>query len=553
MRLRPSTPPAMALSGSPGAAARKHLRVLLPFTCDALRTPDELAEEIGAGEAHVVVPHGRGKVRRVEVGRDGDGAFLGRGWPEFAASCGVGPGWLLVLRHHGGGVLTAKIFDDSSCLRMRAPEPSDAMSNKKPCRKPQFIIVLPPGSMGKIVLPTRFVQHYIPKEHLDDQAAIVFRHPGRKFQIKLEVNQSDVLLAGGWTHFLAFHCITEADYLILRYEGNMVFTVKVFGVNGCPNESTHKDIRMQENLEKQLEAPCASVQKSMNVWPSNDGQKKPKGLSMTSLNKASLLLRGYVYKIGPPAWIKKVITISILKCHLNLATAFCDAIGLQNPSTIILKTSMNSTKGWSVQGARIKNIGGYTIRRGWKRFCRGNNLEEGDICTFNVIETTLWHVVITRYKETTNPFYYKLPFAFNRKHYNKNNRSNIQEKKVRIGSVNFLNKASSTRCVFEIGPPAWIKKEMNASTIQNQLSLPLSFCEALGLREPCMISLKTSMSSTMSWQALIVPYENCGHLRGSGWKSFCLENGVKEGDICTFNVVEITLWHVIIVHRQARI
>ncbi|GJM96183.1 hypothetical protein PR202_ga12998 [Eleusine coracana subsp. coracana] len=414
----------MALSGSPGAAARKHLRVLLPFTCDALRTPDELAEEIGAGEAHVVVPHGRGKVRRVEVGRDGDGAFLGRGWPEFAASCGVGPGWLLVLRHHGGGVLTAKIFDDSSCLRMRAPEPSDAaMSNKKPCRKSQFIIVLPPGSMGKIVLPTRFVQHYIPKEHLDDQAAIVFRHPGRKFQIKLEVNQSDVLLAGGWTHFLAFHCITEADYLILRYEGNMVFTVKVFGVNGCPNESTHKDIRMQENLEKQLEAPCASVQKSMNVWPSNDGQKKPKGLSMTSLNKASLLLRGYVYNIGPPAWIKKVITISILKCHLNLATAFCDAIGLQNPSTIILKTSMNSTKGWSVQG----------------------------------------------------------------------------------------------------------------------------------LREPCMISLKTSMSSTMSWQALIVPYENCGHLRGSGWKSFCLENGVKEGDICTFNVVEITLWHVIIVHRQARI
>jgi hypothetical protein len=31
--------------------------------------------------SHVVSPFG--KVWRVEVGRDGEGAFLGRGWPVF--------------------------------------------------------------------------------------------------------------------------------------------------------------------------------------------------------------------------------------------------------------------------------------------------------------------------------------------------------------------------------------------------------------------------------------------------------------------------------------
>nr|CAB3486709.1 unnamed protein product [Digitaria exilis] len=94
----------MASFGGRGAAARKHLRMLLPFTCDSLRIPDELAEE-----ALVVGPPGSGKV-------DGDGAFLGRGWPELADACGVGGGWFLVVRHRGHGVLTIKVFDRSYCL-----------------------------------------------------------------------------------------------------------------------------------------------------------------------------------------------------------------------------------------------------------------------------------------------------------------------------------------------------------------------------------------------------------------------------------------------------
>ncbi|CAN6270609.1 unnamed protein product [Urochloa humidicola] len=60
----------MASSGNSGAAARKHLRVLLPFSCDSQRIPEELAGEIGAGEARIVGPSASGgkfKVRCVEV------------------------------------------------------------------------------------------------------------------------------------------------------------------------------------------------------------------------------------------------------------------------------------------------------------------------------------------------------------------------------------------------------------------------------------------------------------------------------------------------------
>jgi hypothetical protein len=109
----------MASPGYRGAAKAKHLRVLLPFTCDALvsatdavalecrraraeactsftdrlillpypqRIPDEVAVEIGAEEALIVGPASGKVIWPVEVGQDGDGAFLGRGWPEFAGS-----------------------------------------------------------------------------------------------------------------------------------------------------------------------------------------------------------------------------------------------------------------------------------------------------------------------------------------------------------------------------------------------------------------------------------------------------------------------------------
>jgi hypothetical protein len=54
---------------------------------------------------------------RVEVGRDGGGAFLGRGWAEFLAAHGVGVGWFVVLRHEGGGTLTFKAFDTTFCIK----------------------------------------------------------------------------------------------------------------------------------------------------------------------------------------------------------------------------------------------------------------------------------------------------------------------------------------------------------------------------------------------------------------------------------------------------
>ncbi|CAL5017667.1 unnamed protein product [Urochloa decumbens] len=451
----------MASFSGRGAAAGNHLRVLLPFTCNSLRIPDELAEEIGAGEALVVGPPGSGKeVWPVEVGRDNDGAFLGRGWPAFAAACGAGAGWFLVVRHRGRGLLTVKVFDDTRCLRDLGAPPAveAALGSKGAPHKRQFISVLSLESLEKMLIPPKFAQNYIPKEYLNNCVTVVLRPLGKIGQIELKMNQSDVFLTGVWSQFMVSQGITGANALLLRFEGNRVFTVKVFEPNGCQRGSRNKDIRVQQDTK--VQQPFVCPQKCCR-----NRERKAK-VPMTLLDKASILIKA-VYEIGPPSWIKKQLSTNTLK-ELGLAAPFSDAIGLRKPCTIMLTTSTNNMGPWQVGGYPRKNKG-YILRQGWTRFCEENSLMEGDICTFNIVETTLWHVTITRYKEKGTLS------ASSPKRKSENDRSCSEQQKRLKGSMTFFNGASSTTtCAFEMGSPAWIKKEINANSIEKQFKESLS-------------------------------------------------------------------------------
>ena len=100
------------------------------------------------------------------------------------------------------------------------------------------------------LIPAKFVQHHIPEEHRDNRMAVVIGSLGKISHVEIEINQSDMFFRGGWSQFLASDGITQANDLLLRYEGNMVFTVKVFGPDGCQREPKHKDIRIQQGEQK---------------------------------------------------------------------------------------------------------------------------------------------------------------------------------------------------------------------------------------------------------------------------------------------------------------
>ncbi|PVH35102.1 hypothetical protein PAHAL_7G106000 [Panicum hallii] len=203
-----------------------------------------------------------------------------------------------------------------------------------------------------------------------------------------------MFFAGGWSQFLEFHGISKGDVLLLRYEGNMVFKVKAFGLNGHQKDFKNQDAGILLNVEMQQESLSPIRKRKNNDEKSSSKENKRPKSSVTYLN-TKLPLKKPDYQIGPSSWIRKEINTYALECLLPLSIKFCRGIGFQNTCTITLKTEIDSTRSWKVHGATYKTYG-CILGYGWKSFCQENRIKTGDLCTFNIMETTLWHVTIKR-------------------------------------------------------------------------------------------------------------------------------------------------------------
>lgn len=90
-------------------------------------------------------------------------------------------------------------------------------------------------------------------------------------------------------------------------------------------------------------------------------------------------------------------------------------------------------------------------------------------------------------------------------------------------------------------------KQITGYSLKSLLAVKGTFCSSVGLPEACTITLKTSMERTRSWPVAFKAANAYGYINGPGWRRFCRDNKVKEGDLCTFNVIKTTVWHVVIV------
>lgn len=102
-------------------------------------------------------------------------------------------------------------------------------------------------------IPAKFVQHYIAEEHLNIHMANILSPLGKFWRIELEKDELGMFFKGGWLQFLSFHGISPGDVVLLRHEGNLVFKIKVFGINGCKKDlKTKDDIRIQQSEPSNL-------------------------------------------------------------------------------------------------------------------------------------------------------------------------------------------------------------------------------------------------------------------------------------------------------------
>jgi hypothetical protein len=83
------------------------------------------------------------------------------------------------------------------------------------------------------IMPAKFVEDYIPIEHLKNNVAKIIGPLNSTCQSNIEVNQLNVFFTGsGWSYFMGLHDITEDNILVVKYEGGLKFWVKVYQPNG---------------------------------------------------------------------------------------------------------------------------------------------------------------------------------------------------------------------------------------------------------------------------------------------------------------------------------
>ncbi|KAF7068802.1 hypothetical protein CFC21_074527 [Triticum aestivum] len=326
-------------------------------------------------------------------------------------------------------------------------------------RKPQFIVPLQRSFMEKMPIPPEFLQRgYISEEDLNRPRPIATFLTS--WHIELKKDGPNVFFTGSeWPKFLAYFEIAETDVLLIKYQGCMNFSFETFpngnnehteekisssqqseqspaaqcqeeehvstrrrtqssgitpGAQSQEEEHVSTRTRKQSNgktpgAQSQEEEPVSTQKRKQSNGKTPGAQSQEEehvcsrkrkqsevksmldGPTTSQHRKKALCELG---STGSQAWLRKEINGLALKRYLHFPARF----GFLERCKITLK-SVERNKSWEVEGVNYHpgtNRSYNCLTRGWKAFCKENELKAGDVCTFKVIKSTLWHVVIDR-------------------------------------------------------------------------------------------------------------------------------------------------------------
>ncbi|RLN11794.1 hypothetical protein C2845_PM09G19060 [Panicum miliaceum] len=132
------------------------------------------------------------------------------------------------------------------------------------------------------------------------------------------------------------------------------------------------------------------------------------------------------------------------------------------------------------------------------------------------------------------------PVKKKRKTRNENTCLEVYRKKPNLSPILSKKVASQKKLVSTV-PRHSFTKRITSYDLTSLFAVKGSFCSSVGLLGPCEITLKMSMGNTRSWPVWFNATKTYGYINGQGWKRFCRENKLKEGDCCTFSVIETTV------------
>ncbi|XP_077218016.1 B3 domain-containing protein Os01g0723500-like isoform X2 [Tasmannia lanceolata] len=305
-------------------------------------------------------------------------------------------------------------------------------------RKPHFFKVLLGDFSHSLRIPPAFMKH-ISKEASSKRTAILEGPSSRVWNVELSEKTNGTYLQDGWQEFAKAHSLRVSEFLVFRYEGNMRFSVRIFDKTACGREDIFTSDGFQEptffhgpkkrsrSPKKSLDfCPVVSRQKACEIDSENHYSNSISACEnmenhvSNNLSTTKHSFRGK-YKPSPkPEGVVRIETEDLdsrssvagrvhylrRRQHVlpegkgkaqerHIPACFARAHLPNKRVKIILQVPKGKT--WEVKINIYRSA--YTISSGWSGFSRGNNLEEGDFCIFELVGKLKMCVHIFRLSE----------------------------------------------------------------------------------------------------------------------------------------------------------
>ncbi|KAB1199848.1 B3 domain-containing transcription factor VRN1 [Morella rubra] len=284
--------------------------------------------------------------------------------------------------------------------------PHGSSSPMAPRRPPHFFKIILPSAMAekKLRIPAKFVREFGDK--LSARATLTVPN-GQIWQVGLEEAQSKIWFQEGWRDFVEHHSIDHGYFLVFRYEGNSNFSVLVFDQTSTEIQYPWNNKKCQRGREDQVDLIKLDdsensghdelIKKEMSNSDELSAEPEDREILVgkrragTSSKAREAMSRGSkraieaakMLKPKSPSFMAIMRFHQIHSCFMYVPVGF--AINYIRTHQIVKLQTCDGQ--WHATCCSHKrSSSAMQLRRGWNIFCKENNLEEGDVCVFELIK-----------------------------------------------------------------------------------------------------------------------------------------------------------------------
>ncbi|KAL6863823.1 hypothetical protein ACP4OV_016726 [Aristida adscensionis] len=302
-----------------------------------------------------------------------------------------------------------------------------APDSSRKARRPQFLKVLFSDFMEKMPIPAKFARRHLAQEQ--GRRATLMSPLGKFWHVDVaRSDDDDCCFAGGWSEFVGANAVAPESFLVFRYEGNMVFTVKVFDTSGCIKEYGDAAVEPTAPRDQQANGTGLKPQPNSKVQDTAGLPHKPRKYSKRKLavgdnivpkkqsrsprissvendaaqehytetevrsDIAASEAKEGGYDDSLPVYVKAVSPCNFRYSYMNIGKKFCVMNGLVSNQLMVLKDEEG--RSWPVNLRQTADQ--VRMKGGWGHFSGHHGIKVGDLCIFRLVDPHTFSVTIRR-------------------------------------------------------------------------------------------------------------------------------------------------------------